>query len=28
AMIHTPSIYVQGLLQAEQEKRIERLTTR
>ncbi|MCM3757520.1 CoA transferase subunit A [Sporosarcina aquimarina] len=26
--IHTPSIYVQGLLQAEQEKRIERLTTR
>lgn len=28
AQIHTPSIYVQGLLQAEQEKRIERLTTR
>lgn len=28
AAIHTPSIYVQGLLQAEQEKRIERLTTR
>ncbi|WP_432358001.1 CoA transferase subunit A [Sporosarcina sp. UB5] len=28
ATIHTPSIYVQGLLQAEQEKRIERLTTR
>lgn len=27
AMIHTPSIYVQGLLQAEAEKRIERLTT-
>lgn len=27
ATIHTPSIYVQGLLQAEQEKRIERLTT-
>ncbi|MBO1912633.1 succinyl-CoA--3-ketoacid-CoA transferase, partial [Microvirga sp. 3-52] len=26
--IHTPSIYVQGLLQADQEKRIERLTTR
>lgn len=26
--IHTPSIYVQGLLQAEQEKRIERMTTR
>ena len=26
--IHTPSIYVQGMLQAEQEKRIERLTTR
>ena len=26
ATIHTPSIYVQGLLQAEQEKRIERLT--
>ena len=26
--IHTPSIYVQGLLQANQEKRIERLTTR
>ncbi|WP_342598664.1 CoA transferase subunit A [Psychrobacillus sp. FSL H8-0483] len=26
--IHTPSIYVQGLLQAEQEKRIERLMTR
>lgn len=26
--IHTPSIYVQGLLQAKQEKRIERLTTR
>lgn len=25
--IHTPSIYVQGLLQAAQEKRIERLTT-
>ena len=25
--IHTPSIYVQGLLQAKQEKRIERLTT-
>lgn len=25
--IHTPSIYVQGILQAEQEKRIERLTT-
>lgn len=28
AAIHTPSIYVQGLLQAKQEKRIERLTTR
>lgn len=28
AIIHTPSIYVQGLVQAEQEKRIERLTTR
>ncbi|MDW0117131.1 CoA transferase subunit A [Sporosarcina thermotolerans] len=28
ATIHTPSIYVQGLLQADQEKRIERLTTR
>ncbi|WJY27924.1 MULTISPECIES: CoA transferase subunit A [Sporosarcina] len=28
ACIHTPSIYVQGLLQADQEKRIERLTTR
>ena len=27
-MIHTPSIYVQGLLVAKQEKRIERLTTR
>ena len=26
--VHTPSIYVQGLLQAKQEKRIERLTTR
>ncbi|GEN82157.1 putative succinyl-CoA:3-ketoacid coenzyme A transferase subunit A [Sporosarcina luteola] len=26
ATIHTPSIYVQGLLQAKQEKRIERLT--
>ncbi|MEK4486791.1 CoA transferase subunit A [Psychrobacillus sp. FSL H8-0484] len=26
--IHTPSIYVQGLLQAKQEKRIERLMTR
>lgn len=26
--IHTPSIYVQGLLQAEQEKRVERLMTR
>ena len=26
--IHTPSIYVQGILQANQEKRIERLTTR
>lgn len=26
--IHTPSIYVQGLLVAKQEKRIERLTTR
>ena len=26
--IHTPSIYVQGLLQADQEKRIERITTR
>lgn len=26
AQIHTPSIYVQGLLQAKQEKRIERLT--
>ena len=26
--IHTPSIYVQGLLQSVQEKRIERLTTR
>ncbi|WP_088005562.1 CoA transferase subunit A [Indiicoccus explosivorum] len=25
--IHTPGIYVQGLIQAEQEKRIERLTT-
>ncbi|WP_318614159.1 CoA transferase subunit A [Sporosarcina sp. YIM B06819] len=28
AIVHTPSIYVQGLLQAVQEKRIERLTTR
>lgn len=28
AQIHTPSIYVQGLFQAVQEKRIERLTTR
>lgn len=28
AQIHTPSIYVQGLFQAAQEKRIERLTTR
>ncbi|AQQ52760.1 CoA transferase subunit A [Planococcus lenghuensis] len=28
AHVHTPGIYVQGLLQAEQEKRIERLTTR
>lgn len=28
AQIHTPSIYVQGLFQATQEKRIERLTTR
>ncbi|MEK4023768.1 CoA transferase subunit A [Sporosarcina sp. FSL W7-1283] len=28
AHIHTPSIYVQGLIQAKQEKRIERLTTR
>lgn len=28
AQIHTPSIYVQGLFQAKQEKRIERLTTR
>lgn len=28
AIIHTPSIYVQGLLQANQEKRIERLMTR
>ena len=28
ATVHTPSIYVQGLLQAVQEKRIERLTTR
>lgn len=28
AQVHTPSIYVQGLLQANQEKRIERLTTR
>lgn len=27
ATVHTPSIYVQGLLQAKQEKRIERLTT-
>ncbi|MEV9640730.1 CoA transferase subunit A [Mammaliicoccus sciuri] len=27
AHIHTPSIYVQGLIQAKQEKRIERLTT-
>lgn len=27
AQIHTPSIYVQGLLQAKQEKRIERLVT-
>jgi 3-oxoacid CoA-transferase subunit A len=26
--VQTPSIYVQGLLQAKQEKRIERLTTR
>ena len=26
--VHTPSIYVQGLFQAAQEKRIERLTTR
>ncbi|AOV07183.1 CoA transferase subunit A [Sporosarcina ureilytica] len=28
ATIHTPSIYVQGLLQSKAEKRIERLTTR
>jgi len=28
ATIHTPSVYVQGLLVAQQEKRIERLTTR
>lgn len=28
ATIHTPSIYVQGLVQAVQEKRIERLTLR
>lgn len=28
AQVHTPGIYVQGLFQAEQEKRIERLTTR
>ncbi|MET3575337.1 CoA transferase subunit A [Bhargavaea ullalensis] len=28
ACIHTPSIYVQRLIQAKQEKRIERLTTR
>lgn len=28
AQIHTPSIYVQGLFPAVQEKRIERLTTR
>ena len=28
ATIHTPSIYVQGLLRANQEKRIERLMTR
>ncbi|MEI4769213.1 CoA transferase subunit A [Psychrobacillus sp. FJAT-51614] len=28
AIVHTPSIYVQGLLQANQEKRIERLMTR
>lgn len=28
ATIHTPSIYVQGLIKAKQEKRIERLTTR
>ncbi|WP_153730481.1 CoA transferase subunit A [Sporosarcina obsidiansis] len=28
AMIHTPSIYVQGILEAKQEKRIERLTIR
>ena len=28
ATIHTPSIYVQGLVQAVQEKRIERLTIR
>lgn len=28
AMIHTPSVYVQGLFQAKQEKRIERFTTR
>lgn len=27
ATIHTPSIYVQGLLQAKAEKRIERMTT-
>ena len=27
-VVQTPSIYVQGLLQASQEKRIERLTTR
>ena len=26
AMVHTPSIYVQALVQADQEKRIERLT--
>ncbi|MGG0656256.1 CoA transferase subunit A [Rummeliibacillus pycnus] len=26
--IHTPSIYVQGMLQAEQQKRIEKVTTR
>lgn len=27
-MIHTPGIYVQSLIQGQQEKRIERLTTR
>lgn len=27
AMVHTPSIYVQGILQAKAERRIERLTT-